>query len=94
MDGEGAPRAEHEHVYKGREFAQRVAKTGQTEAAQGGAILRAATPCGVKWDGPDLDIPVADSFTLMSGKRELVIRHNGQAYRLRVTASDKLILTK
>ena len=49
---------------------------------------------GVKWDGPDLDIPVADSSTLMSGKRELVIRHNGAAYRLRVTASDKLILTK
>lgn len=49
---------------------------------------------GVKWDGPDLDIPVADSVTLMSGKRELVIRHNGQAYRLRVTASEKLILTK
>jgi hemin uptake protein HemP len=49
---------------------------------------------GMKWDGPDLDIPVADSVTLMSGKRELVIRHNGQAYRLRVTASDKLILTK
>jgi hemin uptake protein HemP len=48
----------------------------------------------VEWDGPDLDIPVADSLTLMSGKRELVIRHNGQAYRLRVTASDKLILTK
>ncbi|MDP1837506.1 MAG: hemin uptake protein HemP [Reyranella sp.] len=49
---------------------------------------------GVEWDGPDLDIPVADSSALMSGKRELVIRHNGQAYRLRVTASDKLILTK
>lgn len=49
---------------------------------------------GMKWDGPALDIPVADSVTLMSGKRELVIRHNGQAYRLRVTASDKLILTK
>lgn len=48
----------------------------------------------VRWDGPDLDIPVADSITLMSGKRELVIRHNGQAYRLRVTTSDKLILTK
>ena len=48
----------------------------------------------MKWDGPDLDIPVADSVTLMGGKRELVIRHNGQAYRLRVTASDKLILTK
>jgi hemin uptake protein HemP len=49
---------------------------------------------GVKWDGSDLDIPVADSFTLMNGKRELIIRHNGAAYRLRVTASDKLILTK
>lgn len=48
----------------------------------------------VKWDGPDFDIPVAASTALMSGKRELVIRHNGQAYRLRVTASDKLILTK
>ncbi len=48
----------------------------------------------MKWDGPDLDIPVADSVTLMGGKRELVIRHNGQAYRLRVTASEKLILTK
>ena len=49
---------------------------------------------GVKWDGPDLDIPVTDSAALMSGKRELVIRHNGQTYRLRVTASEKLILTK
>lgn len=49
---------------------------------------------GLKWEGPDRDIPVTDSVTLMSGKRELVIRHNGQAYRLRVTTSDKLILTK
>jgi len=48
----------------------------------------------VTWDGPDRDIPVVDSFALMSGRRELVIRHNGQAYRLRVTTSDKLILTK
>jgi hemin uptake protein HemP len=48
----------------------------------------------VTWDGPDLDIPVVDSFALMNGRRELVIRHNGQTYRLRVTASDKLILTK
>jgi hemin uptake protein HemP len=48
----------------------------------------------VTWDGPDLDIPVIDSSALMNGRRELVIRHNGQSYRLRVTASDKLILTK
>jgi hemin uptake protein HemP len=48
----------------------------------------------VAWDGPDLDIPVVDSVALMSGRRELVIRHNDQVYRLRVTASEKLILTK
>ena len=49
---------------------------------------------GVKWDGPTLDIPVVDSSTLMQGRRELVIRHNAQTYRLRVTTSEKLILTK
>lgn len=48
----------------------------------------------VAWDGPDLDIPVVDSVALMNGRRELVIRHNDQTYRLRVTASEKLILTK
>jgi hemin uptake protein HemP len=49
---------------------------------------------GVKWDGPNLDIPVVDSSTLMQGQRELIIRHNAQTYRLRITTSEKLILTK
>lgn len=49
---------------------------------------------GIKWDGPNLDVPVVDSVALMQGRRELVIRHNAQTYRLRVTASEKLILTK
>lgn len=49
---------------------------------------------GVKWDGPNHDIPVVDSSALMHGRRELVIRHNTQTYRLRVTTSEKLILTK
>lgn len=40
------------------------------------------------------DKPVADSTTLMSGHRELIIRHGADTYRLRVTASNKLILTK
>jgi len=35
-----------------------------------------------------------DSVTLMSGRRELIIRHGSDTYRLRVTASNKLILTK
>jgi hemin uptake protein HemP len=43
---------------------------------------------------PGLDIPVADSTDLLKGQRELRIRHGSQTYRLRLTASDKLILTK
>ena len=35
-----------------------------------------------------------DSVTLMSGRRELIIRHGADTYRLRITASNKLILTK
>lgn len=38
--------------------------------------------------------PVIDSVALMSGRRELIIRHGTATYRLRITASDKLILTK
>lgn len=37
---------------------------------------------------------VVDSIALMGGRRELIIRHGEVTYRLRVTASDKLILTK
>lgn len=43
---------------------------------------------------PGLDIPVADSTDLLKGQRELRIRHGSNTYRLRLTASDKLILTK
>jgi len=39
-------------------------------------------------DGP------VDSVTLMRGRRELIIRHGADTYRLRITASNKLILTK
>jgi hemin uptake protein HemP len=34
------------------------------------------------------------SPTLFEGSREVVIVHQGQEYRLRVTRADKLILTK
>ena len=41
------------------------------------------------------DAPVAvDSVTLLRGGRELIIRHGVDRYRLRITASNKLILTK
>jgi hemin uptake protein HemP len=34
------------------------------------------------------------SDTLFRGRREIVIVHRGQEYRLRITRMDKLILTK
>jgi len=34
------------------------------------------------------------SSTLFHGRREIVIVHRGQEYRLRITKADKLILTK
>ena len=40
---------------------------------------------------PDAEIVSAN---LLQGRREIVIRHAGQRYRLRITANDKLILTK
>lgn len=37
---------------------------------------------------------IVDSATLMEGRQELLIQHGRDFYRLRVTASNKLILTK
>ena len=37
---------------------------------------------------------VVESATLLAGRRELIIRHGEKTYRLRVTASNKLILVK
>jgi hemin uptake protein HemP len=43
---------------------------------------------------PEIEALVVDSVELMNGAREIRIRHGVSLYRLRVTASDKLILTK
>ena len=51
--------------------------------------VRAAEP-----EGQSLPALIVDSATLMGGRRELIIRHGEETYRLRVTASNKLILTK
>ena len=39
-------------------------------------------------------ILTVDSATLMGGRRELIIQHGTGSYRLRITAYNKLILTK
>ena len=44
--------------------------------------------------GPATEPPCVRSDKLLGGGRELHIDHNGARYRLRVTASGKLILTK
>lgn len=55
---------------------------------------RAARASDGEAERPDSATPSVDSVTLMGGRRELIIRHGADAYRLRVTASNKLILTK
>ena len=52
-------------------------------------VVRAAEP-----DSSGAPPLVVDSVTLMAGRRELLIRHGDDVYRLRITASNKLILTK
>lgn len=55
---------------------------------------RTPRPGTIGGDTTDLPLPVVDSVALMKGRRELVIRHGADTYRLRITASNKLILTK
>lgn len=38
--------------------------------------------------------PPVDVRALMQGRREIVLVLDGEAYRLRITMNDKLILTK
>ncbi len=54
---------------------------------------RAQRPDDVGGETADV-VHSVDSVTLMQGRRELIIRHGADTYRLRVTASNKLILTK
>jgi len=44
--------------------------------------------------GGSLPVRRVESTTLFDRGREVVIVHHGQEYRLRITKSDKLILTK
>ncbi len=43
---------------------------------------------------PPVAVRRIESGGLFEGAREVVIVHRGQEYRLRITKSDKLILTK
>ena len=39
-------------------------------------------------------LPTYESIGLLKGGREILIRHQGEIYRLRLTRNDKLILNK
>ncbi|WP_428686209.1 hemin uptake protein HemP [Reyranella sp.] len=45
-------------------------------------------------DRLEVTLPAVESAALLQGRRELMIRHGAELYRLRLTASNKLILTK
>ena len=52
---------------------------------------------GDRADAPKIRSPepaVVEAVQLLGGAREIVILHRGERYRLRVTQSNKLILTK
>ena len=56
-------------------------------AADPGTGPPAARPGGRK-------APAISSSTLLAGGREVLIRHGEETYRLKLTSSNKLILTK
>ena len=52
---------------------------------------RARTPSALPLPGRPRRLKVSD---LLAGEREAILEHDGQEYRLRITANGKLILTK
>ncbi|WP_029918742.1 hemin uptake protein HemP [Nevskia soli] len=54
-------------------------------------LSTAATPAPQR---PPANVPQFDSQALFGAARELLIRHDGALYRLRLTRAGKLILTK
>jgi hemin uptake protein HemP len=55
------------------------------------ASVAASKPSGRKID---MVADLLDSRDLFVGTREVIIAHGGERYRLRLTAQNKLILTK
>ena len=52
-----------------------------------------AAASGVQRPGQD-PVPEYDTGTLFAGRREIVIRHAGADYRMKITKQGKLILNK
>ena len=60
--------------------------------SEGGQFI---TEKGSEPDGITIDAPrILESRDLLAGRQEILIRHQGELYRLRLTRNDKLILNK
>ena len=58
-------------------------------------VPHAANPVSPETQLPqNQEIREYDSASLLRGEKEVLIRHGGEVYRLRLTRNDKLILQK
>jgi hemin uptake protein HemP len=53
-----------------------------------------SSPIGRKSEGRQSEPAIVSSQELLAGQRLLIIRHGREQYRLQLTNSNKLILTK
>lgn len=72
-----------------------------TEMQQQRGTTRAGTRADPRPQGTSADAeasatgpPVVSTVSLLAGRREVIIRHGDEDYRLRITGNNKLILTK
>ncbi|HTY69233.1 MAG TPA: hemin uptake protein HemP [Alphaproteobacteria bacterium] len=49
---------------------------------------------GSDGDGPETGPRRLSLEAILGGRREVIIQHRGEDYRLRLTSNDKLLLTK
>ncbi|WP_146587166.1 hemin uptake protein HemP [Posidoniimonas polymericola] len=56
--------------------------------------LHVPSPPSKPQGSPPLEPKEVDSRQLMEGQRQLIIRHDGQPYRLIITRNNRLILQK
>ncbi len=66
-----------------------VLNESKLKGGPAGTHAEAASTAAAPVEAPELDVR-----DIVGTAREAVIRHNGERYRLRITANQKLILTK
>jgi hemin uptake protein HemP len=57
-------------------------------------MLRPSAPKPQQEDADKGAPPILSSEALLAGRRQVIIQHGGERYRLLLTRSNKLILTK